>query len=97
MSEEKEKSAGWLSMAVYPTMNGMAGEPIELPEGKQHEALNLDELSVAEIKAYVNSGELTAEEVYEHESKAEHPRKSLLHAYEPKDEEAVDAPEGEGN
>jgi hypothetical protein len=89
-----EKSAGWLSMAVYPTMNGMAGQEIEVPE-RSHEALNLDELSVAEIKAYVNSGELTAEEVYEHESKAEHPRKSLLHAYEPKDEEAVDAPESE--
>lgn len=60
------------------------------PEPKQ-EALNLDELSAKEIDAYVNSGDLTAEEVYEQESAAAHPRKGVLAKYAPKEEAPAEA------
>lgn len=86
---------GWLSYASYPTMAGNSVDPIPSPPQKTLQAHNLDELSVADIKAFVNAGELTAEEVYNHELAAEHPRKTLLHLYAPPAEEAAAEEPGE--
>lgn len=81
----------WLMLADNPYV-----APVEPEKG----ALNLDDLTAAEIKEYFDKGELTAEEIYESELKAEKPRKGVLHAYAPKEEapevEAKDDDNDEG-
>lgn len=76
--------------ASYPTAAGNAQDAMNVGKTEPKEsALNLDELSAKEIDAYVNSGDLTAEQVYEYESNAATPRKGVLHKYAPKQEEAA--------
>jgi rhodanese-related sulfurtransferase len=72
--------------ASYETSAGHSDAAMN-PVGieKKEAVLNLDELSAKEIDAYVNSGDLTAEQVYEHENAAEHPRKTVLKKYAPAD------------
>lgn len=77
--------------ASYETAAGHSDEAMNVKATEKSEAvLNLDELSAREIDAYVNSGDLTAEQVYAHESAAEHPRKTVLKKYAPADAEDAD-------
>lgn len=71
--------------ALYETSVGHSAQAMQVSLPKE-EALNLDELSAREIDAYVNSGDLTPEQVYAHESAAAHPRKGVLAKYAPKQE-----------
>lgn len=73
--------------ASYETAAGSSDAAMNVKATEKKEAvLNLDELSAREIDAYVNSGDLTAEQVYAHESAAEHPRKTVLKKYAPAEE-----------
>lgn len=92
VSNEIVRGSGISAFAVYPTSDGTVGVAPEGDPSPQPEHLNLGELSVAEIKAYVNSGDLKGEDVYAYESAQDHPRKTLVGLYEPKDES--EAPEG---
>jgi hypothetical protein len=81
--------------ATYETSAGSSDAGPKQVARAEAKPLNLDELSAKEIDAYVNAGELTAEQVYEHESAAEHPRKTVLAKYAPKQEEASDEADSE--
>lgn len=73
--------------ASYPTAAGHSDDGKVEAAKPEEKALNLDDLSAKEIDAYVNSGDLTPEQVYEHENASEHPRKGVLRKYAPKDNE----------
>jgi len=75
--------------AIYETAAGSTANTmnVKAPE-RPEQVLNLNDLSAREIEAYVNSGELTAEQVYAHESAAEHPRKTVLKKYAPVEEDS---------
>lgn len=76
-----------MSVLRHPSQWLMLASDVQVDTPGEPEVLNIEELTAAEIKTFHEAGELSSEEIYAAESKADKPRQGVLKAYAPKDED----------